>query len=148
MPIDIEEATRQADALMQGAITQFSAPLVIPHYTPVDTTRATETLNRAEVTGREHEKTVQESAKLFAASIEEGKKALTKEGEAKASKAMAEGARSQEEAAGYKYYQRLFGMDISPDSEIADAAYRQTQIRAGMNSKLDKINKLKSVSLF
>lgn len=146
MPIDIEEATRQADALLSGAITQFSQPLVIPTSTPVDLTRAEETLNRAEVTGGEHARTVDEATKLFTEATQEEKKALGKEGEARAAKATAEGARSQEEASGFKYYQKLFGMDLAPDSEIATAAHRQQAIRSGMEAKLDKINKLKSVS--
>ena len=148
MPIDIEEATRQADDLLQGAIGQFSKPLIVPTSAPVDTTRATETLNRAEVTGGEDAQTVNEMQKLLTSATQEEKVAIGKEGEAKAAKATAEGARSQEEAAGYKYYQRLFGMDISPDSEIAAAAARQKELRAGMEAKLDRVNKLKSVSLF
>src|SRR5260221_9572811 len=104
MPIDIEEATRQADDLLQGAIGQFSKPLVVPTSTPVDTTRATETLNRAEVTGGEHAQTVNEMQKLLTSATQEEKAAIGKEAEAKAAKATAEGVRSQEEAAGYKYY--------------------------------------------
>src|SRR5712671_6724026 len=113
MPIDIEEATRQADNLLQGAVTEFTKPLVIPSYVPTDTTRATETLNRAEVTGGESAQAIEEGKKLFKTATEQEKEALGKEGQAKASKAIAEGERHKQEAEGYEYYQRLFGMDIS-----------------------------------
>src|SRR5260221_14624163 len=101
MPIDIEEATRQADDLLQGAIGQFSKPLVVPTSTPVDTTRATETLNRAEVTGVEHAQTVNEMQKLLTSATQEEKDAIGKEGEAKAPKITDEGEQSQEKAEGF-----------------------------------------------
>lgn len=148
MPIDVEEATRQADALLQGAIGEFSKPLVVPTSTPIDLTRAEETLNRAEVTGGEHAQTLRESEALFKAATEQEKAAIGKGGEAKAAGELAIGARQKEEAAGYQYYQRLFGMDIAPDAAIANAAHRQTEIRKGMEAKLDRVNRLKSVSLF
>lgn len=148
MPIDVEEATRQADALLQGAVTQFSKPLVIPTSEPVDLTRAMETLNRAETAGGEHAQTVTEMDKLFAKATAQEKEALGKEGEAKASLAISTGERSQQEARTYTYYQRLFGMDMAPDSEIANAAHEQTKLRPTLNAKLDRINQLKSVSFF
>lgn len=146
--IDIEEATRTADALLRGAVDEFTKPLVIPTFTPVDTTRATETLNRAEVTGGEVANTINESTKLFGAATQEEKKAITAEGKAKAEGKLAEGQRSQQEAEGYQYYQRLFGMDLAPNSAIADAAHEQQRLRAGLAEKRDKINKLHATSLF
>lgn len=145
--LDIAEATRQADDLLSGAIDQFSKPLVIPSYVPTDTTRATEVLNRAEVTGGEFASTVDESKVLNKSAIEAEKAAIGKEGEAKAAKAIAEGKRSEQEAEAYQYYQRLFGMDMAPNAAIANAAHEQQELRKTLAEKRDRINKLHSTSL-
>src|SRR5256885_6843109 len=129
MPIDVEEATRQADALMQGAVAQFSKPLVIPASEPVDLTRAMETLNRAETTGGEQARTVDEATKLFTEATIKEKEALGKEGESRAALAIATGQRQEEEASAYRYARHMFGMDLAPDSEIANAAAAQTELR-------------------
>jgi len=146
--LDIEEATRQADALLSGAIDQFTKPIVIPDYVPTDTTRATEVLNRAEVTGGEFASTVDESKALNKAATEAEKTAIGKEGEAKAAGEIAKGQRTQQEAEGYQYFQRLFGMDMTPNAAIANAAHEQQRLRETLAQKRDKINKLHATSLF
>lgn len=146
--LDIEEATRQADALLQGAVDQFSKPLLIPSYTPTDTTRSMEVLNRAEVTGGEFASTVDESKKLNTAATEAEKAAIGKEGEAKAAGAIAVGQRSQQEAEGYQYFQRLFGVDMAPNAAIANAAREQQKLRETLATKRDRVNALHATSLF
>src|SRR5258708_6963701 len=120
--LDIEEATRQADELLSGAIDQFTKPLVIPSYVPTDTTRSMEVLNRAEVTGGEYAGTIEESKKLAKSSTEEAK--------------------------GYQYFQRLFGVDMAPNAAIADAAHEQQGLRKTLGEKRDRVNKLHATSLF
>lgn len=146
--LDIEEATRQADELLSGAIDQFTKPLVIPSYVPTDTTRSMEVLNRAEVTGGEYAGTIEESKKLAKSSTEEEKKAIGEEGKAKASGEIAKGQRAKEEAKGYQYFQRLFGVDMAPNAAIADAAHEQQGLRKTLGEKRDRVNKLHATSLF
>ena len=146
--LDIEEATRQADSLLSGAIDQFTKPIVIPSYVPTDTTRATEVLNRAEVTGGEFASTVDESKVLNKGATEAEKAAIGKEGEAKAAGEIAKGQRSQQEAEGYQYFQRLFGMDMAPNAAIANAAHEQQRLRETLAQKRDRINNLHATSLF
>jgi hypothetical protein len=140
----VEEATRQADALLSGAIDEFTKPLVIPTFTPTDTVRATETLNRAEESGGVQAQTIEESKKTLKASTEAEKAAIGQEGEAKASVIKATQERQQKEAEGYQYFQHLFGMDIAPNSAIAEAAQRQAQLRASLPAQRDKVAKLQS----
>src|SRR5260221_14164298 len=105
--LDIEEATRQADSLLSGAIDQFTKPIIIPSYVPTDTTRATEVLNRAEVIGGEFATTFDESKELNKQATEAEKIAIVEEGKSKVAGEIAKGQRSQKEAEGYQYIQLL-----------------------------------------
>jgi hypothetical protein len=147
--LDIEEATRQADALMQGAIDQFTKPLVIPSYKPIVIPDSiNKTLDNAKQSREAHAKTVDESQKLFSTATQQEKEAIGQEGESKAALARSMGERSQQEAEGYQYFQRLFGMDMAPNAAIANAAEVQQELRETLPEKRDRINKLHATTLF
>ncbi len=146
--MDLEEATQQADDLIRGAVTTLSKPLgPIPTYSSVDTVRADETLNRAEETSGEVSRVYKESTEKAGTATEAEKKAIGEEGKVKAELLFATAQRQKLEAQQYQFYQRLFGLDASPDSEIANAAARMRQIRDEAGPKLDRIQKLGRVSV-
>lgn len=145
--VNYEDAQRQADALVRGAIDILTRDVDDPNFTSTDIKPAKAELDKASANRDATNLQIGVERDRYNDANAKGAEAITAKGQADADNIRATADRAAKEAQIYTYYSGLFGVNQDPNAPIADMAAQIRKETPVAMDMLKEIQEMQSVGI-